>query len=421
MCVSVVELSYVDPAAGNDKFYRVFTFGSTVAVQYGRTGTYGTFKRSLFATAAEAETSGLKQADGKRKKGYDLVKEVQVAVDFDPSDGDLDALASALPSTPALKVKATVDSDEIVSRWNADVAEVDGAVFDAVLAALTAAGVEYEVSSGKGRVAVRPMLAATAEQVRVESLLADDRWVAQPKLDGDRFVVEVADGVVAAYNRSGQLKTSNVAPALLEPFRQLHTDRWVFDGEVVGRTLYLFDVAACPGVGDLTPFLDRYRALAAVMSALAVPSDVVSLVDCASGEVAKRELLSKVVAESREGVMFRNASGMYEAGRRSTTLLKHKLLRTADCVVVETASKGKANATLAVFDTDGAMVEVGAVSTIGKGDVRVGDVVEVQFLYVVDPAYPRMFQPRMLRVRHDKAGSECSIEQFADAGTNKQW
>ena len=39
--------------------------------------------------------------------------------------------------------------------------------------------------------------------------------------------------------------------------------------------------------------------------------------------------------------------------------------------------------------------------------------------HVLDPAEPTMVQPRIVRKRTDKTADECSIDQFADAGTNR--
>ncbi len=94
-----------------------------------------------------------------------------------------------------------------------------------------------------------------------------------------------------------------------------------------------------------------------------------------------------------------------------------KFVRELDAHVVEVAtSTGKQNAALAVYDDEGNAVAIGKVSTIGKGSVKVGDVVEVRFLYTVGD---RLFQPRIVRVRTDKTGPECSARQLEGTRTNK--
>ena len=121
----------------------------------------------------------------------------------------------------------------------------------------------------------------------------------------------------------------------------------------------------------------------------------------------------------REGLILRHTDGPYESGRRSTTLVKHKLIKDAD-VIITALHDTKQSATLSVHALDGSLLEVGSASTIGKGGVSVGDVWQVTFLYITDPQFPRMVQlSRLVLWRSDKDPAECSIEQFADAGTNK--
>ena len=77
---------------------------------------------------------------------------------------------------------------------------------------------------------------------------------------------------------------------------------------------------------------------------------------------------------------------------------------------------------------DGALVEVGKVSTRGRGTLAAGQVVECKFLYVLDADNPVMFQPRIVErpnrpgtyVRDDKPSADCTIDQFADAATSKE-
>lgn len=423
--VSAEELAYVDRAAGSDKFYRVFVLPGAYVVQYGRSGTFGTFKRTACADADMASKAAAKQADAKFKKGYERMKSAVLDFDGPPSDSHLDAAMSAVaPGATTIDAgvrQAALHEAALIKLNEVGVVAVDAAVESRVRAALTAAGFAPAAEEAVGPVPVRPMLANTAEPTTVTALLADDAWCAQAKLDGERFVIEVANGSVAVYNRQGQPKTSNVSEAVLAPFRQLATGRWVVDGELVGRKLWLFDMVAAGGhLAATAPFSARYTALTTVLSELGCDEKLVGLVATSTGSLAKTDLLDAAVTESREGVIFRRVAGTYQPGRRSAAMLKHKLVKTADCIVVAVQTGGKANASLAVHGSHGRLVALGTVSTIGKGPIAEGDVVEVRFLYVVDPSHPRMFQPRLLGVRTNKSAAECSIDQFAYAGTNKR-
>jgi ATP-dependent DNA ligase len=420
--VSAEELAYIDAGANSDKFYRVFTVGTVAVVQYGRGGTAGTFKRTPFATAELAAEAAAKQANAKFAKGYERVKNVTLRFQADPSNTDLDQAMNSAPAEASASDAALRQADARAAaavRLNAVDVVTDPAVLAAVRAALRATVGEAlprtgDLASG----AVRPMLAVTAEPGQLETYLTQDQYVAQLKLDGDRFVVQVVDGVVQVFNRQGVPKTSNVAESVLAPLRQLSEGRWVFDGEIIGRKLWLFDLLDAGGhLGADAEFRDRHTALTAVLSTLKPDETSIGLLGYVSGTAAKRELLATAEADNREGIIFRDAEAAYQPGRRSSGLLRVKFLREVDAHVVEVAtSTGKQNAALAVYDDTGTAVAIGRVSTIGKGTIKVGDVVEVRFLYTVGD---RLFQPRIVRVRSDKIGAECSARQLEGTRTNK--
>ena len=420
--VSAEELVYIDAGANSDKFYRVFAVGTVAVVQYGRGGTAGTFKRTAFATAELAAAAAGKQANAKFSKGYERVKSVTLRFDADPTDAELDTAMNSAPGGAEASDAAGRQADArdaAAVRLNAVDVVTDPKILLAVRAALSATvGDAAPVTVMAPRGAVRPMLAQTATPDQVETCLTQDRYVGQLKLDGDRFVVEVVDGVVQVFNRQGVPKTSNVAEAVLAPLRQLSEGRWVFDGEITGRKLWLFDLLDAGGhLTPDAPFRDRHRALTAVLETLAPDEASIGLLGYVHGTTAKRELLATAQADNREGVIFRDADAGYQPGRRSSGLLKLKFLREVDAHVVEVATTtGKQNAALAVYDDEGNAVAIGKVSTIGKGTITIGDVVEVRFLYTVGN---RLFQPRIVRVRPDKTAAECSARQLDGTRTNK--
>lgn len=420
--VHAEELAYVDAAANSDKFYRVFTVGPVSVVQYGRGGTAGTFKRTTFATAELAAAAAAKQANAKFGKGYERVKSATLRFETAPTDAQLDAALNSAPAGASASDAAGRQADARAAaavRLNAVDVVTDPAVLAAVRAALTAAvGTATSTPVPVPGGAVRPMLAETIAPERLETYLTQDQWVAQLKLDGDRFVVEVVDGSVQVFNRQGVPKTSNVAETVLAPLRQLSAGRWVFDGEILGRKLWLFDLLDAGGhLPAGASFRDRHTALTAVLAALSPDEGSIGLLGYVSGTAAKRALLATAEADHREGVIFRDLESAYQPGRRSAGLLRLKFLREVDAHVVEVAtSTGKQNAALAVYDDQGRAVAIGKVSTIGKGAIQVGDVVEVRFLYTVGD---RLYQPRIMRVRTDKAGAECSARQLDGTRTNK--
>ena len=341
---------------GSDKFYRVETNGTSVTITYGRNGTAGTTSTTDLGDPDKAAAFAAKKLKEKLTKGYR------------PIEGTTGTAAAVMGD---VKVDASV----------------------------------------------LPMLAKVVNPDEVPALIADDRWVMQLKYDGDRAVTAIRDGQVAVFNRQGQPKKTNVAAAHLAPFKELEGD-WTFDGEIVGHTYHVFDLISAPGLPANAPFAARQAHLEATLARLAPNPDDVRLVPTAIGREAKQAMRDAAKTNRDEGVIFRRASASYDPGRRSTDLLKDKFLKEADCVVTAIHPE-KQSVELSVRDWEGRLVPVGQVSTIGKGDIGVGSVVEATFLYVHNVSEPRMVQPRIARVRHDKTPDECTIDQFAHAGTNK--
>ncbi|MCI4659709.1 ATP-dependent DNA ligase [Cryobacterium zhongshanensis] len=431
MNITIQEAQYVDERTGNDKFYRTFVFDSVWVTQYGRNGTIGTFTKIVVATSpAAAQSAADAKYASKVKKGYTPERSgvVVSASDIDATNlTSLDELAEALPmGTSTAIVSAPVNVVDLGVQRAADLTKDVHASLLSLLGAWVATAEDKSPT-----LPMRPMLASVQTAETVASAMLDTAWVAQFKYDGDRVVIEVTDGDIRVLNRQGQEKVKNIGTAHLRPFSALNTGRWVFDGEVVGRTLVLYDLAVATDgdstwVNERTPFSIRYTVLSDIVGILGIPEVASASVDApvvlapvASTNVAKDQFLATAVAEQREGIILRHLDGLYELGRRSTTLIKHKLIKDAD-VIITSLHGTKSSATLAVHALDGSLVEVGASSTIGKGDVRVGDVWLVTFLYVVDPRHPHLFQPRLVRRRDDKSAAACTIDQFVDAGTSRK-
>ena len=434
--IRITQAVLVDPRTGSDKFYRVFSFARYWGTQYGRNGQIGTFTPvKTAADPSKAEAAARKKLETKLAKGYTIDRDGVVDVDRDPADllADptvIDELAAALPvatddqtlaGTPApVPVSMALDQPHGEDRT------------DTVIAALHEAGRSgpYAVIAPEP---LRPMLASPITEAELDALLTDDNIVAQYKYDGDRIVVVVDEGEITVLNRAGQAKTRGVSSALLAPFTRLHRGKWVFDGELVDRTMVLFDMItaeskadATSWVGPGTPFDERFAVLDTVLSYIIEPTATIrdnGIVHVTAWTFrrfsGKLKALENARNERREGLILRDVNAPYEQARRSAALLKYKFTHTADLVVMSRAAD-KESVTLGAYDGDGELREVGSASTIGKGDVTQGAVWEVEFLYVVDPDHPRMVQPRLVRPRTDKSAQECLLDQFATAGTDKR-
>ena len=265
------------------------------------------------------------------------------------------------------------------------------------------------------------MLYRDGTPAEIQRMLDSDFYVAEPKLDGVRALVSVSDGKATLLNRQGKplaagSKTNR--KTVTAAFNQMGLiGDWLFDGELVGDTLWLFDViyGAQGAVMAHNEFGYRSQALRLFFTKIRPlpPTSNIKIVEQAVGTDAKNALLEQTKADGGEGIMLKWLSRPYTPGRGNDAGIKVKLTKDADLIVMSLAHNGKENAVLGAVAPGGEVVEVGRCSTIGKGKVTPGDVVEVRYLYI--GANGRLVQPRMMRVRTDKTAGECSLEQLVAA------
>jgi ATP-dependent DNA ligase len=263
-----------------------------------------------------------------------------------------------------------------------------------------------------------PMLAEALPASKLEKLLVDDRWAAETKVDGERLLVHVDDGKVIPVNRKGAI-TTLPSKAIANAFATLSTGPWVFDGEVVNYKFHVWDMPmAGTAITPSAPYEQRRAVLEAFMSRWDMGGEI-HLLPSYRGEEAKRDLLRRMQEHNGEGIMLKDLTAPYISGKRSDKIKKYKMWKSVDVIITEIRREGKDNAAMALICPDRGVVEVGTISTIGKGSVQPGDVFEAKFLYAVDRSRPRLYQPTLLRKRLDKSPEECTLDQLDTCYTNK--
>lgn len=210
---------------------------------------------------------------------------------------------------------------------------------------------------------VQPMLAATAASV-AEALETLGPCAVEEKLDGVRVQVHRDGDGVRVYTRSLDEITGRL-PEVAELARSLPGERFILDGEVIGRapdgrpvpfqevasrvgsrtdveaarrTLPLearfFDVLVS---GDTVlldlPVRERHAALAALVPETARVRRLV--VDDPAAQTAEaEEFWRQTLLRGHEGVMVKALDSVYAAGRRGRNWLKVKPVHTLDLVVL---------------------------------------------------------------------------------------
>ena len=178
---------------------------------------------------------------------------------------------------------------------------------------------------------VLPMLASTAESVE-DALDGFERASVEWKLDGIRIQVHRRGDEVRVYTRNLNDITLTV-PRTVEAALGLPVEQAVLDGEALWldkeSPTFLFDVLHLDGEDLLdVPLEKRSERLAAVAPMLKVPSILTS-----DPKEAQR-LLDEALAAGHEGVVVKDATSLYGAGRRGKAWRKVKPVRTYDLVVL---------------------------------------------------------------------------------------
>ena len=198
---------------------------------------------------------------------------------------------------------------------------------------------------------VLPMLAsaaANAAEAVASFELASVEW----KLDGIRIQIHRRGNEIRIYTRN--LNDITVAlPGIVEAVSRLPVQQAVFDGEALsmgedgpaafqdtvsridaeapseGVVTFLFDLLHVDGEDLLdVPLEQRATRLRATAGSLVIPS--VLTTDPAEGE----RVLAEALAAGHEGVVVKDASSPYVAGRRGKAWRKVKPVRTYDLVVL---------------------------------------------------------------------------------------
>src|ERR671915_1241655 len=196
-----------------------------------------------------------------------------------------------------------------------------------------------------------PMLASTAGSVS-EAVASFDRSSVEWKLDGIRIQVHRRGDEVRIYTRNLN-EITDTLPGIVDAVRRLPVAHAVFDGEALwmyedgpaafqetvsridseappeGIETFLFDLLHVDGDDLLDEPLERRAArLEATAPGLVIPRVLTS--DPAEGQ----RVLDEALAAGHEGVVVKDATSPYSAGRRGKAWRKVKPVRTYDLVVL---------------------------------------------------------------------------------------
>jgi ATP-dependent DNA ligase len=322
---------------------------------------------------------------------------------------------------------------------------------------------------------LKPMKLTDVGPAEAEKYIADPNWIMQQKLDGARMITIVTrakdgtDGYDVLYTNDGvkpiafsaaKLKLPDLGFELMDALDEMAIDEITLDGELIieDGVYHVFDVLhlqsprMAPGSLLGMPLEGRLRLLER-LGAEKLTGTLVQLSHTAHTPTEKRQLWEKVQALGVEGAVSKHLDSMYVPGARSKEWVKHKLVKSADVIVVshdrtfdEKGMVTHGSAALAVhidprddpepwvnkktgkrlgardweklptlkmggFDyLPRTLLPVGNSSLIGKDlTITDGSVVEIEYLYWTGKA---VIQPRITRKREDKPSGQCDLSQF---------
>lgn len=222
--------------------------------------------------------------------------------------------------------------------------------------------------------AIEAMGAKLAKKEKVESLMTNDEYVAQVKIDGFRISTEKRDGKVRIFGRgSGKYDSrteyTELLPHIVNALEHPHIgmpDDTILDGEIVfldenGNADYnktsnvmgsnpdraialqmergwlyfqVFDILEYRGIPTTGDRLVTRDALMHDIVPKLICKHIVA-VDMVCGTSAKKALLDSELVSGREGIMLKNINSIYIPGKkRENTWYKIKAEADADVIIL---------------------------------------------------------------------------------------
>ena len=263
-------------------------------------------------------------------------------------------------------------------------------------------GPQYVTNADTKDTGIQCQLLNFIEETKVTQLINDKTWWAQEKYDGKRMLIRKTDTIIAI-NRTG---ISVGAPDIILKCAGHIEPTYLIDGEAVGEKLFAFDLLEINNTDVKSiPYSQRLLHLESLGL-----TDPIIVLETAKTKKQKQQLYDRLTASGAEGIVFKQHSAPYTAGRPNSggTQLKFKFYDTASVLV--TKINEKRSVAIAVI-ADGSPVGVGNVTIPSNKKVpAVNSMIEVRYLYAYKEG--SLYQPTYLGVRDDIDIEDCSISQL---------
>lgn len=266
-------------------------------------------------------------------------------------------------------------------------------------------GAIYTASEVAGRSSgLQPQLPTAISHERSEELIEDPAWGLQQKADGENRILVVEGHEVKGVNRRGLFVDIPVG------WKSPPSEGWtVFCGEHVGERFQAFDLLGFMGK-DLRalPYDERHHRLSQLVAACHTTLHWIDVLELAYTAERKRELAETIRRTQGEGWCFKRLDAPFASGR-SDDSVKVRLWEGATCLV--TRVNAKRSVGVALFDADGALVDLGNVTIPANEPIPAVDaLIEVRYLYRHHEGKFEM--PTFQRVRTDLVREDATLSQI---------
>lgn len=268
-----------------------------------------------------------------------------------------------------------------------------------------AAGTPYVgTSSEKKATGIHCQLLNSIDESEVERLIKNDTFIAQEKFDGKRILLKQDASGLVAINRKGL--ECGYPSEIGEDAARVGGD-FILDGELIGDTLYVFDLLSYDGE-DLREqtYYERKNRLERAAAGLGH----IRAVKTAKTTAEKKALFEQLKKDRKEGIVFKDRTAPYRAGRPNTggSQLKFKFVATASCYVELVNSKR--SIVLGLME-NGIWKNVGNCTIPPNHEIpKAGQIVEIRYLYAYKGG--SLYQPVYLGVRDDLDEMACQLSQL---------
>jgi bifunctional non-homologous end joining protein LigD len=293
---------------------------------------------------------------------------------------------------PVTLADAQMIYNKVLKEKTADGYIVDGAT----------APSEYVSTPKEKSATLVQLLKEIKNSVDLIAFINNDNFVLQEKKDGERRTVNKTKNAVAGGNKKGEPVD---LPKCIVSALTNHKDI-VLDAEIIGETLYVFDILRYDGK-DLKkqPYSKRLELLESLEF-----GNSIKKVATAKTKKEKKSQFDKFKEENAEGVVLKDITGTYSVGRDASTAYKFKFYKTAT-VKVSGNTKGKRSIQMAV-KVKNEFVDVGAVTIPPNKEIpEINSFIEVRYLYAYKGG--SLFQPTFLFLRNDADDSDAVVEQLS--------